>query len=117
MGIVLRWIGQGRALGDAELSRQALLNVVRNAIQACHEGGEVVLDVADGTIAVRDTGIGVPEIIRNRIFDPFITGKTRGLGLGATVALRCQRRQHGGLALVSTGPTGSVFALTWPSTA
>lgn len=113
-GVELVWSGRGRAMGDTDLSRQALLNVIRNAIQACREGGRVTLSIEDGRITVADTGAGVPEILRDRLFDPFITGRTRGLGLGATVALRCQRRQHGELALVETGPTGSRFALTWP---
>jgi nitrogen-specific signal transduction histidine kinase len=57
----------------------------------------------------------VPEILRERLFEPFITGRTRGLGLGATVARRCQRRQRGELALIDTGPSGSSFALNWPT--
>ncbi len=113
-GVDLVWSGRGRAMGDTELSRQALLNVIRNAVQSCREGGRVALAIDEGRITVVDTGCGVPEILRERLFEPFITGRTRGLGLGATVARRCQRRQRGELALVTTGPGGSSFALTWP---
>ena len=113
-GVELVWNGRGRAMGDTELSRQALLNVIRNAVQSCREGGRVALTIEDARITVVDTGCGVPEILRERLFEPFITGRTRGLGLGATVARRCQRRQRGELALVATGPAGSSFALTWP---
>jgi two-component system, NtrC family, sensor histidine kinase PilS len=113
-GVELTWSGRGRATGDTELSRQALLNVIRNAIQACREGGRVALLIEDARITVEDTGAGVPEILRERLFEPFITGRTRGLGLGATVARRCQRRQRGDLVLAATGPTGSRFALSWP---
>ena len=112
-GVELVWSGRGRAIGDTELSRQALLNVIRNAVQACREGGRVALLIVDGGITVQDTGCGVPEILRERLFEPFITGRTRGLGLGATVARRCQRRQGGELALMDTGPSGSSFALNW----
>jgi signal transduction histidine kinase len=114
-GVELVWSGRGRAIGDTELSRQALLNVIRNAVQACREGGRVALLIVDGGITVQDTGCGVPEILRERLFEPFITGRTRGLGLGATVARRCQRRQRGELALIDTGPSGSSFALNWPT--
>lgn len=114
-GVTLVWEGQGRGIGDMDLSRQALLNVVRNAIQACGEGGRVALHISDGRIAVIDSGHGVPEALREHIFEPFITGKTRGLGLGATVAQRCLRRQDGDLSLESTGSQGSLFALTWPA--
>ncbi|MDW8373055.1 MAG: histidine kinase dimerization/phospho-acceptor domain-containing protein [Planctomycetota bacterium] len=113
-GVRLSWSGAGLALGDADLSRQALLNVMRNAIQACSAGGCVQVFVEEGRILVRDTGHGVPEALRDTLFEPFVTGRTRGLGLGATVARRCQRRQDGDLILLDTGPQGSVFALTWP---
>jgi two-component system sensor histidine kinase HydH len=112
-GVHLRWSGQGRGQGDSELSRQALLNIIRNAIQACARGGEVAIDVSGHEIRVRDTGTGVPQALRERLFEPFVTGRTRGLGLGATVSKRCQQRQQGDLLLESTGPAGSVFLLTW----
>ncbi len=115
--VTLSWHGTGVAHGDAELSRQALLNVVRNAVQACGKGGAVRVEVTEGGITVRDTGRGIPEHIRETLFEPFVTGKTRGLGLGATVAKRCQQRQGGDLALAATGPEGSVFVLSWPTQA
>ncbi len=113
-GVMLSWSGSGRATGDADLARQALLNVVRNAIQATPRGGQVGVLVADLSIAVRDTGAGVPIALRESLFEPFITGRTRGLGLGATVARRCQQRQDGDLQLRTTGADGSEFVLSWP---
>lgn len=115
--VSLTWQGAGVARGDSELSRQALLNVVRNAIQACGKGGVVRVEVADGSITVRDTGRGVPDHLRESMFEPFVTGKTRGLGLGATVSRRCLQRQGGDLRLAATGPGGSEFILSWPSEA
>ncbi|MEK7412785.1 MAG: ATP-binding protein [Planctomycetota bacterium] len=109
----LTWGGTGTVLGDADLTRQALLNVVRNAVQACPKGGLVRLEVCDRRIEVHDTGPGVPADIREVLFDPFVTGKTRGLGLGATVAKRCLVRQGGDLRLERTGADGSVFVLEW----
>lgn len=113
LGVALSWAGGGSATGDADLSRQALLNVVRNAIQACRRGGAVRVEVGAGAIAVLDTGSGVPAALRETLFDPFVTGKTRGLGLGLTVARRCQERQGGDLRLASTGADGSRFELLW----
>ncbi len=115
LSVELTWEGGGRAFGDQDLARQALLNVVRNAIQACDPGGRVRLVASAALIEVHDTGHGVPEALRERLFEPFVTGRTRGLGLGATVARRCQQRQSGDLRLTTTGPTGSIFALTWPA--
>ncbi len=114
-GVHLSWSGTGRAVGDSELSRQSLLNVVRNAVQACPNGGKVQIAIEQARIAVRDSGGGVSEKIRDRLFEPFVTGKTRGLGLGATVARRCQRRQQGDLVLADTDITGSTFILSWPA--
>jgi signal transduction histidine kinase len=112
-GVSLRVEGVGRGEVDLELSRQALLNVVRNAIEACRPGGAVVVTAGPGRVAVRDTGGGVPEAVRQRLFEPFVSGRTRGLGLGGAVAKRCQQRQGGDLALESTSPQGSTFVLSW----
>jgi signal transduction histidine kinase len=113
-GVSLSWAGAGVARGDNDLSRQALLNVVRNAIQACSRCGAVRLEVSDGSIIVHDTGRGVSHELQHTMFEPFVTGKTRGLGLGATVSKRCQIRQGGDLVLADTGPGGSRFVLSWP---
>lgn len=116
-GVTLRWEGQGFAHGDAELSRQCLLNIVRNAIQACRPAGTVSLIVEPGRIVVRDQGTGVPASLRETMFEPFVTGRTRGLGLGCAVAKRCMQRQDGNVELVQTGEQGSEFALQWPTAA
>ena len=112
-GVELRYEGDGRGMGDPDLARQALLNVVRNAVQATPRGGVVRLAVEASCIRVIDTGCGVPAAIRERLFEPFVTGRTRGLGLGATVAQRCQLRQGGTLECAATGPGGSTFVLAW----
>lgn len=112
-GVTLRIEGKGRGQADLELSRQALLNVVRNAIEACKPGGSVVVTAAPGRVSVADTGCGVPAAVRQRLFEPFVTGRTRGLGLGSAVAKRCQERQGGDLLLESSTSSGSTFVLTW----
>lgn len=114
-GVRIVVTGSGRCQGDSELSRQALLNVVRNAVEACREGGVVTLQVSETQIDVIDQGRGVPEALRGRLFEPFVTGRTRGLGLGAAVAHRCMQRQGGDLLMAQTGPEGSVFTLRWPT--
>jgi signal transduction histidine kinase len=73
----------------------------------------VHVQVEPGRIIVRDTGKGIPPEVAGQLFQPFVTGKTRGLGLGLTVAKRCQMRQDGDVVLVETGPGGSTFAMTW----
>ena len=113
-GVVLDYTGSGLAMGDSQLTRQSLLNIVRNAIQACKCGGQVQILVEPAQLSISDQGGGVPEALVDRIFEPFVTGRTRGLGLGASVARRCMQRQNGDVALGQTGPAGSVFVMTWP---
>lgn len=106
--------GHGLAWGDSELSQQALLNVVKNAVQACRSEGQVCLRCDGGCIDVCDQGAGVPEALQASVFDPFVTGRTRGLGLGAAVARRCMQRQGGDVCLLSNSSQGAVFRITWP---
>jgi two-component system NtrC family sensor kinase len=95
---------------DESQLRQALVNLVRNAREVLTKGGEVVLRVGREedavTIAVEDDGPGVPDDVRNTIFDPFYTSKRHGTGLGLAVTrsiveahsgtIRCEPRDGGG---------------------
>ncbi len=92
-------------VGDPELTRRAIENVLRNAIQYSPENTrvEVELESAGGTarIAVRDRGAGVPEDQLTRIFQPFFrvdgsrNGATGGVGLGLAIASRAVSLHHG----------------------
>ncbi|WAS97396.1 sensor histidine kinase [Nannocystis punicea] len=103
---------------DAQRVEQALVNLVRNALQASPPGATVELAIRreDGGLAFRvaDRGPGVPAELRARIFDPFVTGRTQGTGLGLAVVSRvCER--HGGKASVEERPGGgSVFRVWLP---
>ncbi|MFW5859265.1 MAG: two-component system sensor histidine kinase NtrB [Planctomycetota bacterium] len=112
-GVSIETGGAGYAEGDPELSCQALLNLVRNAIQASPAGATVHLQAVDRSVLVIDQGQGVPESIRSRLFEPFVTGRTRGLGLGAAVARRCLRRQGGDVQLAQSDAEGSRFHVSW----
>jgi two-component system sensor histidine kinase HydH len=86
--------------------RQVVINLVENAIAA---GGPVraAVRVADGALIleVDDRGPGVPEADRERIFEPFFTGKTQGTGLGLAVVRRVIE-QHGGTITALPNPGG-----------
>lgn len=112
-GVELDCSGEGRAWGDPSLARQAMLNIVRNAIQACCQGGRVQISVDGVEVLIRDQGNGIPRSIRESLFQPFVSGRTRGLGLGLAVARRCLRRQDGEALLERTGPDGTTFSLVW----
>jgi signal transduction histidine kinase len=75
--------------GDANRLRQALVNLLLNAVQACEPGQAVGVEFGrspDGTsVMVSDDGPGVPEDLEERLFEPFVTGRAGGTGLGLSV--------------------------------
>ncbi|MFW5904843.1 MAG: sensor histidine kinase [bacterium] len=99
----------------------ALENVVKNALDAlAGRGGSITIrafhrDPEWVTLEVRDTGPGVAAEIRERLFEPGVTTKSGGWGVGLSLARRIVERIHNGtIELVRTGPEGSVFQLRLP---
>ncbi|MBE3597111.1 MAG: PAS domain-containing sensor histidine kinase [Hydrogenibacillus sp.] len=81
-------------IGDSELVKQVIINIVKNAIEAIEQDGTITLSasVDPGSqvliLDIHDTGPGIPPYMIDRIFDPFFTTKSDGTGLGLSV---CQR--------------------------
>ncbi|HND61764.1 MAG TPA: GAF domain-containing protein [Opitutaceae bacterium] len=99
--------------------QQVLLNLLLNATQAMPEGGAISLTLAAGpdgtaTLDLADTGTGIPEAVRSRIFDSFFSGRPDGTGLGLAIAKRILQAHHGDIALVATGPGGTTMRVTLP---
>lgn len=101
-------------LGDEVLLRQALSNLVRNAVEACGDGSQpahIVLESsvdADKklcTIVVDDNGPGVPAELRDRVFQPFFTSKGHGTGLGLALVQKFVV-SHNGRVSVTASPLG-----------
>lgn len=102
--------------GDEIQVRQVFVNLVVNAVQAMgRTGGTVTLTTRnDGghvVVEVADTGPGIPEDVRPRVFDAFFTTKPRGsgTGLGLPTARRIAELHGGGLELAESGPGRTVF--------
>jgi len=72
--------------------RHVLDNLIRNAVQASHPGGHVEVRVGPGAVEVLDRGAGIPATVRERLYEPFTTGRPEGTGLGLAV---CQRVARG----------------------
>jgi len=103
---------------DADLVKQALLNIVLNGAQAMPEGGTLRLTVKrDGDnalITVRDQGAGIPENIRDKIFNLYFTTKKGGSGIGLAMAYRVVQLHHGSLEFTSIIDHGTTFYLRFP---
>lgn len=104
---------------DERLVRQAVLNLVQNALQASGRTGPVRVSIgteADNTLALRvaDDGDGVPEDMRERVFTPFFSTRPKGTGLGLAVVKRCADAHHGQITLQPNGERGALFELRLP---
>jgi len=103
--------------GDPDLLRQVILNVCLNGLQAMGDdgaGGELTLRVEGGKVPaleVEDSGGGIPEEIRGRVFDPFVTSREGGTGLGLATSYRIMESLGGSIGLVRTGPGGTIVRL------
>jgi PAS domain S-box-containing protein len=102
-------------LGDPLQLRQAVLNLMLNASEAAGDGGEVRVtlreDGGDASLEVADTGPGVPEELRNKIFLPFFTTKRGGTGLGLSYSEKLIRAHGGRLTLDGPAGGGAVFTV------
>jgi two-component system sensor histidine kinase PilS (NtrC family) len=118
--------------GDDDLLHRAVFNLLLNAIQASPEQGEVRLEVATATadqldigntfasggvaLSVSDSGAGIPDELRDRLFDPFFTTRPGGSGLGLAVVQRAIDA-HRGLVFVDSGLSGTRFTIVLPRVA
>lgn len=103
---------------DAGQIKQALVNLIKNAMQAMTRGGTLTLqtgEAADGVwVSVRDTGGGIPQEQLNRIFEPFFTTKKKGSGLGLMIVQRIVREHGGRIELESNVGQGTMFRIWLP---
>jgi signal transduction histidine kinase len=103
---------------DARLMRQALLNVLLNAVQAMPSGGTLAVSARREGGAVRlevaDTGAGIPEEVRHRVFEPFFTTRPTGTGLGLAVVKRIAEDHRAPVAIESVEGGGTRFVLLLP---
>lgn len=107
-----------RVRGVRDQIVQVILNLLLNAVQAMPEGGRVRLEAArrDGTVAlsVADTGVGMDETVRRRLFDPFFTTREKGSGLGLSISYSLVHAHGGHIEVESAPGRGSRFTVVLP---
>lgn len=98
--------------------RDALSNLLLNALQATPQGGKVELIAAaangDLVISVQDSGSGVPADLRERIWEPFFTTRQRGTGLGLAIVRKRVQEVGGSASLEAPNGRGALFQLRLP---
>lgn len=109
----------GRIMGDATELREVLTNLILNAVEAMPEGGTLTLiteeDDESVFLIVKDTGLGMTEEVRNKIFAPFFTTKgVEGTGLGLSLAHGIITRHRGEIIVESSYGSGSCFSIKLP---
>jgi signal transduction histidine kinase len=103
---------------DADLLKQAALNVIQNGAQAMPEGGRlrVVLeeDRKNAVLRIADEGVGIPEEIRDKIFDLYFTTKSEGSGIGLAMTYRILQLHHGSVEVQNNVSRGTEFLMRIP---
>lgn len=103
---------------DRDRIKQVLLNLVLNALQAMPGGGVLTLGArasgASLTLSITDTGAGIPAEIMPRLFEPYVTTKVKGLGLGLAIARRIVEAHGGRIEAENRPEGGSRFRVVLP---
>ncbi|GBL27585.1 sporulation kinase E [Verrucomicrobiota bacterium] len=105
-------------MADRNQVKQALFNVMKNALEAMDRGGEIFIHLeADDewvVLSVKDTGVGIPADKLTRVFDAYYTTKASGGGLGMLILLRILRAHGGTVDIQSTPNIGTTVTLRFP---
>ena len=110
-------------MADADQMRQVFLNIVLNAADAMSGGGEITTrsrfnrDSGNVEVAISDTGPGIPEDIKDKLFEPFFSTKKQGTGLGLSIAYGIMERHKGTLKVQSQRGRGTTFTAVLPASA
>lgn len=103
---------------DERYIKQALLNLVKNAVAAMPSGGTLTIRTSregdEVRLTVADTGIGIPEENLSKIFEPYFTTKESGSGLGLTLVFKIVKEHRGEIAVKSREGEGTSFSISLP---
>ena len=113
-----------KGMGDARALERVFINLINNAIDVMNkDGGTLAIRVSVSNavtnhpqieVAVSDNGPGIPDEIREKLFEPFVTSKQKGTGLGLAITKRIVTAHQGSIT-VNTFPGGTVFHVYLPA--
>jgi signal transduction histidine kinase len=112
-----------RMRGDPDLIKQAVLNLMTNALEAMPNGGKLRVSVEGSsdaksgrwTLEVTDTGPGIPPELRQKVFQLYFTTKSKGSGIGLAMTYRAVQLHNGTISFSSEGGQGTTFRLEFPA--
>jgi signal transduction histidine kinase len=105
--------------GDSDLLKQAVLNLVTNAMDAMPNGGRLRVRAEKGgdklILEISDTGTGIPVELRDKVFQLYFTTKPKGSGIGLAMTYRAVQLHNGTISFKSEADSGTTFRLEFPA--
>ena len=107
-----------KVVADSTFINRILYNLVNNAVQAMPKGGKLTIrtykEANDTIISVKDTGVGIPETVKGKLFTPMFTTKSKGQGFGLAVIKRMTESLGGTVSFESQEGKGTTFIVRLP---
>ena len=105
-------------MADPDILKRIFGNLVTNAVQAMPKGGKLTIqaykEANDSIITVEDTGVGIPEEAKDKLFTPLFTTKSKGQGFGLAVVKRMTESLGGTVTFESQQGKGTKFIIRLP---
>jgi len=107
-----------KMLLDPECIQRVFLNMIQNAVAAMPKGGKLTVDISRSgdsvEISFKDSGVGIPEENKQKLFTPLFTTKRKGLGLGLAICKQIVEGHHGDIVVKSKAGEGALFIVRLP---
>ena len=107
-----------KVVADSSYINRIMYNLVNNAVQAMPKGGKLTIhaykEANDVIITVKDTGVGIPESVKGKLFTPMFTTKAKGQGFGLAVIKRMTEALGGTVTFESQEGKGTTFTVRLP---
>ena len=104
--------------GNANQIKQVFINLIKNAVEAIDQDGQILIRISSNEdhvcIVIKDSGIGIPPHLLDRIFEPFYTTKSEGTGLGMMITTKIIQEHQGVISISSQENAGTEVVIRLP---